>query len=144
MDRKQSRFEIGDVGPGAVVLQGEHLSVGFSAAQVQQLVQAEREGLVQQYTSQLSDLAKQLGATQEAVRSMLRLIGHDDIPTERLSDTLVAIATQFLAMRQALSHPTNDGEIAEFRDQAIMALDEGAFERATRLLNDIRVSQHGA
>src|SRR6202158_6137731 len=134
MHSGSSRFGIGDVGPGATVLQGEHLSVhGFTAAEVEQLVKAERGGLVQQYTSQLTDLAKQLGATHEAVRSMLRQIGHDDVPVERLPDTLVAIATQFLAMRQALARPTDDSEITEFRRQAMRALDEGAFDRAKRL-----------
>ena len=145
MQAGQSQFQTGDIGPGATVLQGENLSlVGFSAAQVQQLIKAEREGLVQQYTAQLTDLAKQLGATQQAVRAMLRQVGYDDIPAERLSDTLVAVATQFLAMRQALSRPTDDRESAELRRQAMLALDEGAFERATRLLNDIRVKERAA
>src|SRR6266851_6668176 len=146
MQSGQSRYEMGNVGPGGIAVQGENISVSinFTAAQVQQLLKAEREGLVQQYTSQLTDLAMQLGATQGAVRSMLRLVGHDDIPAERLPDTLVAVATQFLAMRQALSRPTDDGEIAELRRQAIRALDEGAFDRATRLLNDIRVKERAA
>src|ERR1700680_3848236 len=98
-----SQHQVGDVGPGATVLQGEGLSiVGFTAAQVQQLVQAERDGLVEQYTSQLTELAKQLGATQEAARAILSSAGHDDIPTERLPGTLIAIAAQYRVMRQAL------------------------------------------
>lgn len=104
----------------------KELSGLATAGQVEQLVKAEREGVIQQYTSQLIDLAKQLGEKQGAVRAMLRQIGHDDIPAERLTDTLAAVATQFLAMRQALSRPTNDEAIAELRRQAVMALDARA------------------
>ena len=53
-------------------------------------------------------MAKQLGATQEAVRTMLHTAGQDDVPPERWSDTLIAIATEFRAMRQALTRPAND------------------------------------
>jgi tetratricopeptide (TPR) repeat protein len=139
-----SQYEVGNVGPGGTVLQGEHLSIGFTAAEVQQFVQAERAGVVQQYTSQLIELAKQLGTTQEAVRSMLHIAGHDDIPADRVSDTLIAIATQYRTLRQALTPQAltrsadDGGEIAELRRQAVSALDAGAFDDATRLLNDIR------
>ena len=139
MPSDASEYKIGDVGAGATVLQGENLSVGFTATQVQQLVQAERAGLVQQYTSQLIELSGQLGATQEAVRTMLHIAGQDDVSAERWRDTLIAIAIQFRAMRQALTRPADDDrETAELRQQAISALDSGAFDNATRLLNDIR------
>jgi hypothetical protein len=137
-----SQYEVGPVGPGATVLQGEHLSVGFTAAEVERLTQAERSGLIQQYTLQLVELGKQLGATQEAVRAMLRIIGHDDVPIERLPDALIATATQILAMRQALDRPANDdSETAALRQQAVSALDSGAFDDATRLLTDIRARE---
>ncbi len=138
-------YKVGNVGPGATVLQGEHLSIGFTAAQVQQLVQAERAGIVQQYTSQLIELAKQLGTTQEAVRAMLHIAGHDDVPAERWSETLIAIATQYRTMRQALTRSANDGgEIAELRRRAVSALDAGAFDDATRLLNGMRARESAA
>ena len=145
MPSDASEYEIGNVGPGAMVLQGENLSVGFTAAEVQQLVQAERAGLVQQYTSQLVELSGQLGATQEAVRTMLHIAGQDDVPAERWRNTLIAIATQFRAMRQALTRPADDDiETAKLQQQAISALDSGAFGDATRLLNDIRARERAA
>jgi tetratricopeptide (TPR) repeat protein len=142
----QSQYQVGDVGLGAIVLQGENLSItGFTAAQVQQLVQAERDGLVQQYTSQLVELSEQLGETKEAVRTMLHIAGQDDVPPERWRDTLIAIATQFHAMRQALIRPADGGkETAELRRRAISALDAGVLDDATRLLNDIRARERVA
>ena len=140
-----STYGVGDVGPGATVLQGENLSVGFTAAQVQELVRAERDGLVQQFSSQLVELSAQLGATREAVRTMLHIAGHDDVPAERQRDTLIAIATQYRAVRQTLTRPANDDrETAELRRQAVSALDSGAFDDATHLLNDIRVRERAA
>jgi tetratricopeptide (TPR) repeat protein len=128
-----------------VVLQGQGLSVGFTAQQVQQLIQAERAGLVEQYTSQLEELAKQLGATQASVRAMLQIAGHDNVPVERWSDTLIAIATQYSGMRQALTRRTSgDKKIAELRGQALAALDRGAFDAAAGLLAKVRARERVA
>lgn len=124
------------------MLQGEHLSAGFTAAEVERLIQAERSGLVQQYTSQLIELGKQLGATQEAVRAMLQIAGRPDIPVERWPDTLIAIATQFRTMRQALTQSANnDSETLKLRQCGVTALDSGAFNDARRFLIDIRARE---
>src|SRR4051794_9438095 len=102
------QYRIGDVSAGARIVQGENICIGFSRAQVEQLIQAERDGLVRQYTSQLVELSGRFGATQEAVRAMLSIAGQSDVAAERWSDTLIAIAMQYRAMRQALTGPAND------------------------------------
>jgi tetratricopeptide (TPR) repeat protein len=139
---------MGSVGPGGIGLQGDGNSLvfGYTAAQVEQLLKAEREGIIQQYTSQLTELAKQLGATEAMVRGMLRQLGMDaDIPTERLPHALTAIATQYLAMLQELGRQkTDEGELGELRRQAIKALNDGAFEQAISLLNNIRIKERAA
>jgi hypothetical protein len=82
---------------------------------------------VEQYTSQLAELSTQLGATQEAVRTMRHIAGEDDVPAERWRDALIAIATRFRARRQALDRPANDdSETGELRRRAVSALDTGA------------------
>jgi hypothetical protein len=147
MSSDLSQYEVGNVGSDARVAVGHHISwvEGFTAAQVQELVRAERDGLVQHYTSQVIELSKQLGATQEAVRTMLHTAGQDDVPAERWGETLIAIATQYRAMRQALTRPANDDtETVELRHLAISALDAGAFDDATRLLNEIRARERAA
>ncbi len=139
-----SQYQVGNVGPGATVLQGKDISItGFSAAEVQQIVRAVLAGVDLQNTPQFKELSKQLGATQEAVRAMLHIAGHGDVPAERWLDTLIAIATQYRTMRQALTRSVNDdGETAELRRRAVSALDAGAFDEATRLLIDIRAREH--
>jgi hypothetical protein len=95
------QFQIGNVGADAIVQQGGGNVIGFTAAQVEKLIKAEREGLVQQYTSELVALSVRLGTTETAVRMMLRLTGEtEDIPVERFPERLMAVATQYLAMRQ--------------------------------------------
>ncbi|MFM0330102.1 hypothetical protein [Paraburkholderia strydomiana] len=94
------------------------------------LITVERDGLVQQHTPQLKELAEQLGMTREAVRATLHIAGHNDVPSERWSDTLIAIAIQYRAMHQALAG--NEAATPELRQQAIAALDVGAFDDATQ------------
>lgn len=76
--------------------------LGLTAEQVQQLVQAAVAGATQQHAVQI---AGQLGATKAAVLTMLRTLGHDDVAVELLPNTLGAVATQILSMRQALAGP---------------------------------------
>jgi hypothetical protein len=58
---------------------------------------------------------------------------------------LISATAQILAMREALSRPSNEGsDIAELRRQAVSALDAGRFEEATRLLNVIRTQERDA
>jgi tetratricopeptide (TPR) repeat protein len=121
------------------------VSVGFTAAEVERLVQAAVAGTTQQHTAQIERLSSQLGATQAAVLTMLRSLGHDDVPVERLPDMLALAATQILTMRQALARPSNDvSATADLRRRAVSALDAGAFDEATRLLNEIRVRERDA
>jgi tetratricopeptide (TPR) repeat protein len=90
-------------------------------------------------------LATQLGATQAAVIAMLRSLGHDDVPVERLPEMLASAATQILTLRQALTRPSNDERgTADLKGQAVSALDAGEFDEATRLLNVIRARERDA
>jgi hypothetical protein len=90
----------------------------------------------------IADLTGRLGLTQGAALAVLRSLGHDDVPVERLPDLLASAVTQILAMRQALDRPSNDeSDIADLKRQAVSALDAGAFDEATRLLNVIRAKE---
>jgi len=140
----QTGVYLRDVQAQTVTISG--VTVGFSAPEVQQLIQAvlAGAGATQQHAAQIAELATQLRATQAAVREMLRSLGHDDVPVERLPDALAAAATQILTMRQALSRPSNESDTADLRNQAVTALDAGAFDEATRLLNVIRAREREA
>jgi hypothetical protein len=127
------------VGIGSTIQQH---NIVASPEQLEQLVQAAISGAVQTHAAQIAELATELRVTQAAALAMLRSLGHDNVPVERLPDMLVSATTQILAMREALSRPSNEGsEIGELRRQAVYALDAGRFEEATRLLNRIRTQE---
>ena len=115
---------------------------GIRPEQLEQLVQAAVSGAVQTHAAQIAELATQLQVTQAAALAILRSLGHDDVPVERLPVMLISATTQILAMREALSRPSNEGRaIGELRRRAVSALDAGRFEEATRLLNVIRTQE---
>jgi tetratricopeptide (TPR) repeat protein len=121
------------------------VTVGLTASEVQELTKAAAAGAVGPLTATIVELGQRLGVTQFAALTMLRSLGHDDVPVERLPDTLAAAATQILVMRQALSRPSNDeSDTADLRHQAVAALDTGAFDEATRLLTVIRAREREA
>jgi hypothetical protein len=114
----QTAVEFRDVHARDISVSG--VTLGFSASEVERLVQAATAGIVQQHAAEIERLATKLGATQGAVLGMLRSLGHDDVPVERLLDMLASAATQILTMRQALTSPTNDeSATANLKGQAV-------------------------
>jgi hypothetical protein len=92
MSSGQSRFQIGDVGAGATVLQGDHLSIGFTAEQVRALVEAATKGA----DERIAGVSRQLGVTQGAMRTMLATVGQAGVPDEKLAETLSEVFGVFL------------------------------------------------
>jgi tetratricopeptide (TPR) repeat protein len=116
-------------------------SVGLTGPEVQELMTAAIAGAIG-WAAKIADLTGRLGLTQGAALAVLRSLGHDDVPVERLPDMLASAVTQILTMRQALNRPSNDeSDIAGLKRQAVSALDAGAFDEATRLLNVIRTKE---
>jgi hypothetical protein len=113
-----------------------------SPEQLERLVQAAVSGAVQQHAAEIAELSTKLGATQAALLAILRALGHDDVPAERLPEMFVSAVTQIVTMREALSPPSNAGsDLAKLRQQVLFALDAGRFDEATRLLNEIRTQE---
>jgi hypothetical protein len=77
--------------------------------QFERLVQAAVSAAVQQYAAEIAELARKLGATQAALLAILRELGHENVPAERLPEMLGSAATQIVTMREALSRPSNEG-----------------------------------
>ena len=121
------------------------VTVGLTAAEVQELTKAAATGAVAPLADRIVGLSQRLGVTQGAALALLRTLGHGDVPVERLPDMLVAATTQILAMRQGLSRPSSDGGgVTDLKRQAVAALDTGAFDDATRLLSAIRAREQEA
>jgi tetratricopeptide (TPR) repeat protein len=118
------------------------VTVGLAGLEVQELTKAATAGAVGPLADKIIDLTGRLGLTQGAALAVLRSLGHDDVPVERLPDMLASAATQILTMRQALNRLSNDeSDIANLRQQAVSALDAGAFDEAIRLLGVIRAKE---
>src|SRR3984893_14908864 len=94
-----SQYLIGDVGGGATVLQGEHLSVGFTAEQVRALIEAATKGA----DERVAEASRSLGVTQGAMRTMLATLGQTDVPDERLVEKLAEVFEQYRKAAAAIA-----------------------------------------
>src|SRR5437763_6198169 len=98
-----SHYLVGDVGAGATVLQGEHLSVGFTAEQVRMLIEAATRGA----DERVAEASHRLGVTQGAMRTMLATLGEAHVPDELLTEKLAEVFEQYrnAAAANAYLHP---------------------------------------
>jgi hypothetical protein len=138
------RYQIGNVGPGAIVLQGKdiHNISGFTAEQVQQLVKVTVAGAIQQHAAQIARLAGQLGATQEQVLGFFRIIGEAGIAVEAIPGKLIEIAERYKTLlAQASAAPNDDPETTKLKVALRAALGEPDLERADALLAEILEAQ---
>src|SRR5262245_7050552 len=94
-----SGYHVGDVGVGATVLQGEHLSVGFTAEQVRLLIEAATKGM----DERLAVVSSRLGVTQGAMRAMLATLGQADVPEERLAEKLAEVFDHYRKAAAAIA-----------------------------------------
>ncbi len=99
------------------------VTVGLTGLEVQELTKAAAAGAVGPLADKIIDLTGRLGLTQGAALAVLRSLGHDDVPVERLPDMLALGVTQILAMRQALGRPSNDESgIADLRETSSLCI----------------------
>ena len=77
---------------------------GLSPEQVRELTEAAGP-----LTATLVALSKQLGATEEATETLLRIVGEQDVPLERLAETLAKVANDYqrLQTQAAALNPDN-------------------------------------
>ena len=84
--------------PGGVAAGGDitgTVNVGLSPEQVKELTEAAARGATGPLTAAIVDLSTKLGVTEDATRSLLRIVGEQDVPLERLSETLVRVANDY-------------------------------------------------
>jgi hypothetical protein len=104
-----SQFQIGDVGAGATVLQGENLSIGFTAVQVRELIEATTKGA----DERIAEISRQLGVTQGAMRTMLATVGQADVPDEKLAAKLAEVFEQNRKASAAMAALQPDNPVAQ-------------------------------
>jgi len=104
-----SLYHVGDVGAGATVLQGEHLSVGFTAEQVRVLMEAATKGA----DERLAGLSRRLGVTLGAMRTILATLGQSDVPEERLAEKLAEVFEQYRKAAAAIAALRPENPVAQ-------------------------------
>src|SRR4051794_29439900 len=68
---------------------------GLNPERLQQMIEAAVTGATGTLVKQIDELTNRLGVTHAAVLTMLRTIGEQEVPLERLTDKLAEIATQY-------------------------------------------------
>ena len=118
---------------------------GLAPEQVQELTKAAVSGAVGPLETMIVDLSKRLGVTEDATRTMLRIIGEQNVPLELLSQKLIEVANQYQKLQaQAAALNPDNPQARGFVEQAQAAIKAGNFREAHQLLSESRQAQIAA
>ena len=113
------------------------VNTGYSAAEVEALVKAAAskapsEGALSEKGLKL---AHELGVTTTALQNFFRILGQEQVPAEKLLDTLADIAKHHVALLKSTGAVTSDDdEIVRLHKQATAAIEQGAYAEAETAL----------
>jgi len=111
------------------------ITFGLKPEEVQKLTEAAARGATAPLTSTIVDLSKRLGVTEDATKTLLRIVGEQDVPLERLSETLLRVANDYKGLQAQAAALNPDNPIArDLVTQAKAAIGIGQFEQAHQLL----------
>ena len=85
------------------------VTVGFTAEQVRELIEAATKGA----DEKLAELSRRLGVTQSAIRTMLATVGHADVPDEKLVEKLAEVIEQNRTAAAAIAALRPDNPVAQ-------------------------------
>ena len=135
--------------PGGVAvgrdIKDSTINFGLTPEQVKELTEAAARGAAGPLTNTIVDLSKRLGATEDATKTLLRIVGEQDVPLERLSEALNRVATDYKRLQaQAAALNPDNVTARDLVTQAKAAIDAGRFERARDLLHQAKQAQLAA
>ena len=109
---------------------------GLTPEQVQDLTKAAVAGAVGPLTDRIVDLSSTLGVTQGAAVTMLRIIGQQDVPLEKLPQKLAEVAEQYKsAMERLASLDPQDPMTRDLIGRAAAAIKAGHLDDADQLVS---------
>jgi hypothetical protein len=79
------------------------VTYGLTPEQVEELTKAAAAGAVGPLADRIADLSNRLGVTQGAAVTMLRIIGQQDVPLEKLPQKLAEVAEQYKSAMERLA-----------------------------------------
>ena len=71
------------------------INFGLTPEQGRELTEAAARGATEPLTTTIVDLSKRLGITEDATKTLLRIVGEQDVPLDRLSETLNRVANDY-------------------------------------------------
>jgi tetratricopeptide (TPR) repeat protein len=127
------------------VAAGRDINFGLTPEQVKELTEAAARGATGPLTSAIVDLSTRLGVTEDATKTLLRIVGEQDVPLERLSETLNRVAKDYKRLQaQAAALKPDNPTARDLVTQARAAIKAGQFERAHELLRGATQAQLAA
>jgi tetratricopeptide (TPR) repeat protein len=124
---------------------GQDVNFGLTLQQVKELTEAAVHGATAPLTNMIADLGKRLGVTEDATKTLLRIVGDQDVPLERLSETLSRIANDYKRLQEQAAALNPDNPVArDLVTQARAAIEVGQFEQVHQLLREATQAQLAA
>ena len=118
---------------------------GLTPEQVQDLTKAAVAGAVGPLTDRIVDLSSTLGVTQGAAVTMLRIIGQQDVPLEKLPQKLAEVAEQYKsAMERLASLDPQDPMTRDLIGRAAAAIKAGHLDDADQLVSQAEQAEIAA
>ncbi|HEY4174688.1 MAG TPA: tetratricopeptide repeat protein, partial [Rhodopila sp.] len=118
---------------------------GLTPAQLKELTQAAVAGATEPLLDRIESVGKRLGVTQEAAKTLLRIVGQQDIPDEKLAEVLTSVAADYKRLKTQAAALNPDNPIAQgLVAQANAAIEAGRLDQAHQLLHQATQAQLAA
>jgi tetratricopeptide (TPR) repeat protein len=121
------------------------ITFGLKPEEVKELTEAAARGATAPLTDTIVELSKRIGVTEDATKTLLRIVGKQDVPLERLSETLNSVANDYKRLQaQAAALNPDNPTARDLVARAKAAIDIGQFEQAHQLLREATQAQLAA
>jgi len=135
----------GGGGVAAHTITNSPITFGLTPEQVKELTEAAARGATAPLTTMIVDLSKRLGVTEDATKTLLRIVGEQDVPLERLSETLNRVANDYKQLQAQAAALNPDSPVAHgLVDRAQIAITAGRLGEARQFLAQARQVQIAA
>ena len=142
----QQRAETrGNQSPAVIPGRDAIVNYGLPPEEVKELTKAAAAGAVGPLAEKVIDLSNKLGVTQGAAVSMLRIIGQQDVPLEKLPQALADVAEQYKSVMKRLTGlDPQDPVTRDLVARAKTAITAGHLDEADQLMTQAEQAELAA